>query len=633
MLPTLLRSALLLVTFGALGLANAAPRLADIFQDGAVLQRSLPVPVWGWADPGSKVTVSFAGQNVSAQADPKGYWKAVLQPLEASSEGRELVVSSGSETITLKDLLVGEVWLVAGQSNMRAGGEDLDTGIYPHYQTQGSPPEIRIRDFGWGASLDPLEDTDPTQRGKEKWTVMPESPAPAVMNIGQYFSRVIRDTEKVPVGMIIVAVPGTNQAAWMSRETLEKFPAEGAEANYYQSFLAQKEAELAASKGPFKSWEDFMKADAEWRQDPKGLWPARSVLNIPNFPTALYNTRIHPLAPYAVRGVLWHQGEGGPRGPYGKRLVAMFKQWRQLFGQEFPVIWGTLSRHTASQPPIEPSTEGFYRSFTNTEIRMALELFEGDPKTEYVEFFDLGNYDTHFLQKAEAGRRMGLAALAKVYGKQQLYSGPRMKSTKIAGGEATIEFEYCGEGLTYQPSIAGISGIYLRGADGTARWAQVKQVNKNTIAVSHPDIADLKVVAYASNPNPHETLFNSAGLPASPFTVNPGDLNYKDAPPALELIRLDAGTGKPALHVSHVRSEGYIFAAKEKGGSEPIAVHAYIPKEWSGYEVEIDGKPITATESTDKGEKFIQFQLTVNGPPAIVAQKGKAAEFRKVNRF
>lgn len=615
--------------------SHAATRVADLFQDGMILQRELPVPVWGWADAGAKIEVTFAGQTQSAQADAKGYWKAVLQPLEASREGRELVVSSGSDQISLKDVVVGEVWLVAGQSNMRAGGPDTDTGIYPHHVSPGTAagaPDIRIRDFGHGASLEPLEDTDPAYRGKNKWTVLAENPPANSMNIGEYFCRIVRDELQIPVGMVIVAVPGTNQAAWMAKETLEQFPGAAPHANYYAEFFAGKEAELAKASGPLKSWDDFFKAETAWRLDPKGPSPSRG-LTFANYPTVLYNTRIHPLAPFAFRGVLWHQGEAGPGGPYGQRLVAMFKQWRALFGTDLHLLWGTLSRSTGSQPPVSPFTESFYRSGNNHEIRKALDLFEGDPKADYVEFFDLGNDDTHFLQKAEAGRRMAMAVLSRVHARPQIYTGPRLVESKITGGTARLVFAHTGDGLTFQPSLNGISGIILRGPDGQARWAEVKQIDATTLECSHPEISDLQVVAYASNPNPHETLFNSAGLPASPFVLNPQNFRAKDPAPPMALVTLESGTA--AAHVTHVRRTGYVFQLKsaKNATAGPCVIRALLPEEWKGCVVEIDGSAIQAETVTQDGARFARFNTSPESGRIIVAESGQAESFRKVNRY
>ena len=628
---------------GAAACAETA-RLADIFSEGTVLQRQMPVPVWGWADAGAKVEVSFGGQTAEAIADAKGYWKAVLKPMEASTEPRELVVKSGGETVAVKNVLVGEVWLVAGQSNMVAGGPDLDSGVYPHYVPRTGMPEIRMRAYGWGSSLEPLPDTDPADRGKDMWMVMPETvPAGKDFALPQYFARVLRDGVGVPVAIIRVAVPGTNQAAWMSRETLESFP--GKSANYYTEFLASSEAALSSGKGrsassPYKSFAEFKAAEDAWRADTKAPWPGKGLVFF-NFPTALYNTRIAPLAPYAFRGVIWHQGEGGPSGPYGKRLAAMFHQWRALFGHDFPVLWGTLSKNSGGQPPLEPRTDSFYRSITNVQIRKALEFFPGDKLADFVEFYDLGNENTHFTMKAEAGRRMALGALTRVYGQNFVYNCPRLKESRIEGSKIVVRLENVGKGIRYEPSLNGISGIIITDAAGKAYWADVKVADGSTIECTNAAVSEPKSVSYACNVNPHETLFNSEGLPASPFVTiegeggpapSPSTKAGKDEPSAV-IVKIVANPAEAELHLAHVRRDGYVFEFRKAKVTGKVTVQAYVPAEWSGFEVQVDGKPVAAEETSDATGKYVRFDVPVNTARAVVARPGKAAEFGKVNRY
>jgi len=655
--------ALTLMLVGLPVSTQAEDRLAQIFQDNMVLQREKPVPVWGWANPGAQVEVAFGGQKKQAKADAKGYWKAILDPMPASRDGRTLEVRIGGTALSRKNVLVGEVWMATGQSNMVAGGPDFDNGVYPHYVspgTKGGKPEIRICDFGFGASLEPMEDIDVAGRGAAPWKVLNENPLPTTMGPSYYFARVVRDGVDVPVGIIVVAVPGTNQAAWIEKKTLESFPALEKKGNFYEEWLASREAELAKSNGPLKSWEDLKKADAAWRVTKKGRWPGNeyssAIMGFCQFPSALYNTRIHPLAPFALRGAIWHQGEAGPGGPYGERLAAMAKQWRALFGQDFTFIWGTLARITNEPPPLTPLCSSFYRSKLNPSIHQALKVFGNDKNVALVELYDLGNWGTHFSQKGEMGKRMGQAALNVAYGQNHLYAGPRMVETKIEGRKAIVRFEQVGDGIVHQPSIDGISGVFLRGKNGTVRWGQVKVLGKDTVEFSHPDIADLETVAYAENPNPHETLFNSAGLPASPFTVNPS--KNSDPQPSVQLLTLEGKDGV-IMSLCHVRRSGYVFQLLPKNAkapSVPITVQAYIPSEWKGFEVEVvarleyldaqltpserkgfdlkaGGKRLESTETNKDGKRFATIKVPADGSWIIVSEVGWAADFRKVNRF
>ncbi|MEK7415328.1 MAG: hypothetical protein AAB263_18635, partial [Planctomycetota bacterium] len=385
----LLTLVVLLIWLPSVG--QAEERLAYVFQDNMVLQREKPVPIWGWGSAGTQVDVSFAGQKKETKADERGAWKVTLDPLVANRVGQELVVHIGTAAITRKNILVGEVWMAAGQSNMRVGGPDLDTGVYPHYRspgTTGGKPEIRICDFGWGASMEPLTDIDPAGRTGNPWTVLKEDPPAAILGMSQYFSRVVRDGLDLPVGIMLVAVSGTNQTAWMAKETLESFP--GKSGNFFQEFLATHADRVAKGGGTLTTWDAFKQAETAWRETKKGPWPGNGQSFI-NYPTVLYNTRIHPLAPFAIRGAIWNQGEGGPFGPYGDRMAAMVKQWRGLFGQDFHLLVSTLGRHCVDTPPLTPARSGFYRAIVNGSLRDSPSLYTPEAHATLVELFDLGD--------------------------------------------------------------------------------------------------------------------------------------------------------------------------------------------------------------------------------------------------
>ncbi len=631
--------------------AQAEDRLAHIFQDNMVLQREKPVPVWGWASAGAKVEVSFAGQKKEATADERGHWKAVLDPLETSRDGRNLEVRIGDKTFQRKNVVVGEVWFVAGASNTSHEGPDVDTGVWPHYVspgTKGGKPEIRYTRFGFGASLEPYEDIDPAARAASPWKVLPENPPPAVMGPAHYFARVVRDAVDAPVGIIhLLLVSATGQNTWTSRETLESFPASNGEGTYYDQALAANEV---IKKG---AWDSFKKAEAEWRVAKKGPWPGTMSLNA--VPTMGYNTRIYPLAPFAVRGALYNISMGEPGS--AERFVAMVKQWRKLFDQDLYFINCTNFRYTTSPPPLVPMVSGSWVAAGSAAARETMRIFGDDKRVALIELNDVGDWVTHYRQKAEMGRRLGLAALTIAYGQKHVYTGPRVVETTIEGNKAVVRFTEVGEGISFEPSIDGISGVYLRGKTGPSYWGQVKVVSKDTVEFSHPEIAVLETVAYAENVNPHETLFNSGGLPASPFTVNPQ--KARDNPPPFEMLTIvdkdgqDRGMKFDSLMISlaHVRRGGYVFQVvpKEKddpgllakpgeegevkNATETVTVKAYIPAEWNGYEVESWGKRVAVTETTKDGAKFVTFDAPADWSWIIIAEAGKTADFRKVNRY
>jgi sialate O-acetylesterase len=257
--------------------ARADNRLAGVFLDNMVLQREMPVPVWGWADPGTKVEVDFAGQSKQATADDKGYWKAILDPLTANATGQDLTAKIGATTVTRKNVLIGEVWISAGHSGTAAEGPNLDTGVDPLYDfnapaASGAKPEVRFIVISNGASAEPYQDLDPAVQGDSHWVTLKEDPAADNMSQVQYLARLLRDKLGVPVGVIQLYCLGVLQPTWMPKEVLEALPAESGTGNCYQVLFDHSEAGYAKSTGALKSWADFEKAEAEWKTTKKGGW-------------------------------------------------------------------------------------------------------------------------------------------------------------------------------------------------------------------------------------------------------------------------------------------------------------------------------------------------------------------------
>ncbi|CAN5757149.1 sialate O-acetylesterase [soil metagenome] len=617
-------------------LAEARLTVANVFQDHMVLQRDMPVPVWGWADANAAVSVDFAGQEKTAKSDEKGYWKAVLDPLKASTEGRPLAVKAGSDALTLNDVLVGEVWLCAGQSNMaRTLKHDVfNYPIFKEYANDAEYPAIRFILYPTYASATPLADFDPVVQKGARWQLLNKTSAFDVMSMPFFFAKDLNKKLGVPVGLVQVAVAGTPQTAWVAKETLDEVAARYPNSPSYHKALATAEGNLAKGKEPYKDWAGFVAAETAWKASPTGRWPGSNQV-IPDFPSVLYNALVYPLAPMAMRGVLWHQGEAGPVANYRERLEAQIAQWRQLFGSDFWFLWGTMTRNTGTPPPLTPD-QASLRGGINEEFLLAAQDMAKGGRGVLVNFVDLGNNSTHWGRKEEGGHRFAKAAVAEVYGeKGTVYTGPELVEAKVDGATVRARFRDIGGGLVYEPSLDGISGFLLeeKGAKQELQWANVK-VEGDTLILSHPDIKKPTNAYYGWTINPHETLFNREGYPALPFRLVPRVFAAKGvAGPALvELLNPPAKTD---LNLSHVRRNGYIFNVVQDRGSGQATVRVRLPKEWKGATVTCAGRPVDtgALQTGPDGYRFYEFTTEINSPDIVVANPESPPDFTGVHRF
>jgi len=623
-----------------LSLTEAAEfRLARVFQDHMVLQREKPVPVWGWADPGTPVSASFAGQEKTGKADDKGYWRITFDPLTTSAESRELKVTAGSQSLTLKDVLVGEVWLCAGQSNMARPLRNcsFDYPFFKKYTEDAEYPQIRFFECHTYISDKPLEDLDPQMQGKSVWQAVNKTTSLDVMAIPFFFSKELNKKLGVPVGLLQVAVSGTPLTTWMAAETFDSLAATFPELPDYKKAFAAKDADLAKVKGKqgFKSWAEFLAAETAWKANPTGPWPGASNGVLPDYPGVLYNALIHPLAPMALRGVLWHQGEAGPGEKHKERLMANIAQWRKLYGQDFTFIWGALTRKTQHAPPMEPSLEAF-RGNINEDFLLASQAFGAEGHAVLVNFFDLGNTGTHWARMEEAGHRMAGAAFATVYGKPEtVFTGPELVEAKIEGAKIRAKFRYVGGGLVYEPSVDGISGFVIEDKGAGLHWAEVA-IEGDTVVLSHPDVKNPVNAYYGWNANPHETLFNKEGYPAFPFRAVPRVMmGTKGSAGDTPLVELVNPSDKAELNVAHVRRHGYVFNVEIRKGSGSATVRVHLPKEWKGVVITSKGQPVAAGElQTDaKGGRFREMTVEANGPWIIVADPDNTPDFSNIDRF
>jgi sialate O-acetylesterase len=344
---------------------------------------------------------------------------------------------------------------------------------------------------------------------------------------------------------------------------------------------------------------------------------------------------IHPLAPLAFRGVLWHQGEGGPAAGYRERLGAQVADWQKLFGHKFHFLWGSMTRNTSTPPPLGAEQQS-HRGGIDEEFLLAAQDFGPNGDADLVGFFDLGNQSTHWGRKEEGGKRMAKAALATVYGKTDtIFTGPQLVEAKIDGTVVRAKFRHVGGGLIHEPSFEGISGFLLeeKGASEELRWAEVK-IEGDTVILSHPDVKKPTNAYYGWHSNPHETLFNKEGYPAFPFRVVPRVFGAKSVA-AAPLVELANPPEKAALNVSHVRRDGYIFNVIQSKGSGTVAVRAALSREWKSAVVTSKGKPVETGELKTEagGRRYYEFTVELNGPDITVANAARPPDFAVVERF
>ncbi len=457
--------------------ASAAVKMPALFGDGMVLQQQKPVAVWGWADAGQEVAVKFAGQEKKATADDKGKWTVTLDPLKMNTKPAAITIAAGDETVEIKDVLVGEVWICSGQSNMEwtvgrcNAPDDIAAAKYPLIRTIKVPKT---------PSAELLEDF------KGSWTACSPETVPNFTAVGFFFARKIHGELGVPVGLINSSWGGTRVEPWT--------PPCG--------FAAVEELKEMAEKT----------YEANRHQNP----------------TVLYKGMIAPLIPCAIRGALWYQGEsnGNEGVSYYHKKQALIGGWRQLFGQgDFPFYFVQLANFR--QPNTDPKGGDGWAKLREAQLH-TLQV----PNTGMAVITDIGEArNIHPKNKQDVGVRLALWALAKDYGKKDLvYSGPLYKSMKVEGDKIRITFDHVGgglivgkkEGLKPVEAVADGQLTWFSIADADQNWHHAKAViDGATVVVSCDKVKAPAAVRYAFTMNPEGcNLYNKEGLPASPFRTD-----------------------------------------------------------------------------------------------------------------
>lgn len=455
-------------------------KLPAIFSDHMVLQQGMELPFWGTADPNEDVTVTVSGKSVSTKANDQGRW-SVKAPA-VSEFGPVSVTIAGKNTIVLKDVLVGDVWLCSGQSNMEWSIEhsgnpqaELAAANYPH---------IRFVQVPKVPSTQPLADS------KNPWVEVASDNVKGLTGnggkfgqgglsaVGYYFGRELHHRLHRPIGLIHCTWGGTICEAWTSDSTLRND-------GEYAEILARA---ATANADPNKAGD-------------------------PNRASVLYNGMLAPIRPFAIKGAIWYQGESnaGRAYQYRKLFPAMIADWRKQWGQgDFPFFYVQLAAFMARQP--QPTESAW------AELREAQTMALSTPKTGMAVTIDIGDaIDIHPKNKQDVGKRLALNALSVAYGQNVVAAGPLYRSMTIEGNKIRIQFHHVGGGLVAKGEK--LTGFAICGADRKFVWADAV-IDGDSVLVSSPEVPQPVAVRYAWADNPECNLYNKEGLPASPFRTD-----------------------------------------------------------------------------------------------------------------
>lgn len=486
--------------------ARAEVKLPAVLSDHMVLQREMKLPIWGWADPGEQVTVSIADQKQTATADDKGHWRVTLGPI--SSDQPLTLTVEGKNRLDVKDILMGEVWLCSGQSNMEYKVKDCWNGDLD--VAAAKYPNIRLLSVKGPGSQTPVEDFHGS------WKVCSPTTVGDFSAVGYFFGRELEEQLSVPIGLIDNSWGGSACEAWIRRDRMEGDP-------LYQPTLEAQD-KLAAEPDPhgtfdkrLKEWEEqAAKAKQEGKPEPpnRPWWndPVNGQLRASN----LYHGRLEPIMPFAIRGVIWYQGEtnAGRAYQYREMFPLLIKSWREDWGQgDFPFYWVQLTNFNAKQP--EPGDAWW------PELREAQTMtLDRLPNTGQAVIIDLGEAaDIHPRDKVDVAKRLVRWALARDYRRDIPYQSPRYDSMEKQDGAIVVHFKDVSGGLRTVNSQQ-LEGFAIAGDDHKWVWADAQIVGKDQVKVSSSKVAAPVAVRYAWSDNPVCNLYNTTGLPVTPFRTD-----------------------------------------------------------------------------------------------------------------
>lgn len=549
--------------------ARADVKMPAIFGNHMVLQRDLGVPFWGTADPGEEVTVSAGGDQAATKAGPDGKWTVKLGKLQATSTPIEVKVT-GKNQLVFTDVLVGDVWVCSGQSNMEFG---IRSFMSAEEMAKADEPQIRMFMVPKLVSHVPRTDIGPapaqcptlgtwqvctpkTLVSNGEWTGFPA--------VAVFFGRQIHDLTKQPVGLIGTTWGGTRINSWMSLEGLQSDPSFGGhvkavlalrdnfekvKADYavqcanwkveVEKWNADNKEAIAANKAEMEAWREAKKqADAAHQPvspRPKELLgpkEPRDPINNNQNSAGLWNGMVAPLVPYGIKGAIWYQGESNGDQPrfYKAALPAMITDWRKKWNQgDFPFLIVQLPNYMARKPePSDSTWAGVREAQANAEKVV--------PNVGHAVTIDIGDAgNIHPPDKADVGSRLALVAQRVAYGDTKtVTSGPTFRNATVEGNSIRVTFDNVGGGLVIgtppaaffatlkkspQPPGTEIEGFAVAGSDLKYAWAKAR-IDGDSIVVTSDKVPNPVTVRYAWADNPAANLYNKEGLPATPFRTD-----------------------------------------------------------------------------------------------------------------
>ncbi len=577
--------------------AKPAIELGLPFRDNAILQREMPVPVWGWCKPNSTVTVEFAGQKETAKAGDDGKWSLKLKPLTASAVPAEMVIRESGNTVTLKNILVGEVWHASGQSNMEWVARSSNCMLLAK-EISSSANEIPIREL----RTETVSALYPQERGASEagWKTSPMASDFSALALA--FANELHKELKVPIGILLTSHSNTRIEAFTERKAIEAHP--GLQND--KDMIRNGDVGTEQGRAAFEKY--FVDLDAWQKASTKLGFPLEKPLKRPNLPgiagewrgpSQFYNGKISPVVPYAIRGSLWCQGESnnGDGRLYAARMEALVRGWRDAWGMPSMPFYFTQMQ---CYGPVDPDDLGMadvrqaqHEFFINNRdhVGMVVQTDHNPASTKAI----------HYSNKLHPGMRLARWALAKDYGRDIPYTGPIFEKVTIEGSKAIVSFD---QGSLFGGLMVGSKGeeknsnvpgkfvepalptpneklnhFRLCGKDLSWHAAEAVIVG-DTVVVTSKDVPEPVGVQYAHNASPvNSNLYNKAGLPATPFSVANGRLmleeDYPEKVAALQAKQTaQSNPDKPTFDLAAFYRDGAILQR-----DQPIAVWGFANKD------------------------------------------------------